>query len=116
MAGPPGWHYSLEGRHQFRNRSCRQERGFKGRFGGEIGAADGNVRILTGNEFDLAMADVSWQVGEARQLQDPAVQGMTGIGNRDLALARLCDQRCITLAGVCRFRSDPSGRRSHGAE
>jgi len=54
---------------------------------------------LIGEEFDLAMTDVSRQTGKSNQLQDLAEQGMTGIGNGDLAFAHLCDQRGITLAG-----------------
>jgi hypothetical protein len=65
MAGPPGCGYSLEGCHQFRN-SCRgQDCGFAARLGGEVGAADGNVGELIREKFDLAMAKVSWQIGEA---------------------------------------------------
>jgi hypothetical protein len=73
MVGPPGCGYSLEGRHQFCNGSRGQNGRFTARFGGEIGAADGNVRHLIGAEFDLAMTDVSRQRGEAHQLQGPAV-------------------------------------------
>lgn len=73
MAGPPGCGYSLESRHQFGNGRGSQDRGRVTRLGGKIGATDRDVGELVGAQLDLAMTDVSWQVGEAGQFQNPAI-------------------------------------------
>jgi hypothetical protein len=73
MSGPPSCGYSLEGGHQFRNSSRGQDGRFTARFAGKVGAADRDVGELVGAQLDLAVTDVSWQVGEAGQLQNPAV-------------------------------------------
>jgi hypothetical protein len=67
---------------------------------GQVSAGDGDIADLTGGEFDLAMADVSGQTCQPGQLQDAAVKRMAWVGDGDLALVHLRDQRCITLAGV----------------
>ena len=75
---------------------------------GQVGAGDGDVAELAGGQLDLAMADVTWQMRQAHQAQDPAVQRVARVGNGDVALAHLSDQRCITLAGVCPFPAHPA--------
>jgi hypothetical protein len=107
MVGPPGYGYSLEGRNQFGNGSRGQNGRFRAGLCGQIGATDRNVGELIGEKLDLAMADVSGQIGDSSQLQDSAEQRMTRIGNGDLTLAYLRNQRGITLAGFCPGRSDP---------
>ena len=76
---------------------------------GQVGAGDGGVADLAGCDLDLAMADVPRQVRQADQAQDPAVKWMARLGNGDLALAHFGDERCITLAGVCRCPGCPAG-------
>src|SRR5262249_8418495 len=111
MAGPPCCGYSLEGRPQFPHPPRGQDPGVGGGVRGGDGAADRNVGDLIRGNLDLAMADVSWQIRQANQLQDPAIQGMARIGNSDLALAHLGDQRCITLAGACPSPGSPGSKR-----
>ena len=100
MARPPGGGHSLEGGDQFGHGGVGQDGGLGVRLVGQVGAGDGDVADLTGSKLDLTMADVSRQVRQADQAQDPAIKRMARIGNGDLALAHLRDQRCITLAGV----------------
>jgi hypothetical protein len=100
MARPPGGGHSLEDSDQLGHGAAGQDGGLGTWLGGQIGAGDGEVAELAGGEFDLAMADLTRQVRQAYQLQDPAIQRMARVGNGDVALAHLRDQRCITLAGV----------------
>jgi hypothetical protein len=107
MVAPPSA-YSLEGGNQLFNAGQGQD----GRFGAgldrEIGAGDWDVGDLSWKDFDLTVTDVSWEASETRELQCPAIEGMRRVGDGNLALAFLRDQRGITLGEVC-----PSpGRRS----
>jgi hypothetical protein len=115
MLGPPCYASSLEDRNQLFNSSCSQDRGLRTRLGRKIRARNRDVGNSAGVNFNLAMTDMTGQAGESKKLQDLAKKGMTRIGDRDLAFAQFSDQRCITLAGVCPFRSDQSQRRSHAA-
>lgn len=92
--------HSLEGGDQFFNSGCGENGGLGAGFGREIGGGDGDVRDQAGENFDLAVADVSREPGEARQLERLAEEGMAGVGDRDLPLAFLRDQRGITLGEV----------------
>ena len=109
MSGPPSCGYSLEGGHQFRNSSRGQDGRFTARFAGKVGAADRDVAELAGSDLDLTMANVSGQLRQSCQLENPTIQRMARIGDSNLALAHLRNQRCITLAGVCRCRRCRSG-------
>jgi hypothetical protein len=100
MAPPWGDAHSLKGRDQFFNGGDSQEGGHRTRRGGEIRAGDGNVAELIGEDFDLAMAHMTGQIGQAGELQDPAEERVSGISDGDFAFAHLCDQRGITLAEV----------------
>jgi hypothetical protein len=100
MVAPPSAACSLEGGDQLLNGGAGQDGGFGTGFGGEVGAGDGDVGDPAREDFDLAVTDVSRQTSEPRELQCPAVEGMTGIGDGDLALAFLRDQRGITLGEV----------------
>ena len=108
MALPPGGGHSLEDGDQFGHGIAGQDRGLGTWLGGQIGAGDGDVAELARSEFNLAMADMARQVRQAYQLENSAKQRMTRIGDSDLALAHLRDQRCITLAGVCRLPAAPA--------
>src|SRR5512135_414261 len=109
MVAPPSTH-SLEGGDQGFNGGDGQDGGLGAGFGGEVGAGDGDVGDPAREDFDLAMANVSGQPSESRQLQGPAIEGMAGIGDGDLALAFLRDQRGITLDEVSRPREGPGSR------
>ena len=50
------------------------------------------------------MTDMTWQIRDAGELENATEERMSGVDDRDLAFAFLCDQRGITLAGVCRCR------------
>src|SRR5512135_19755 len=108
MVAPPSAQ-SLEGGDQCFNGGDGQDGGFGAGFGGEIGASDGDVGNPAREDFDLAVTDVSRQTGESRQLECPAVEGMAGIGDGNLALAFLRDQRGITLDEVFQFHGSPRG-------
>jgi hypothetical protein len=116
MLVPPGGGHSLENRNQLGNGVCGQHGRLGTRCRGLIGACNWDVAELTGEKLDLAMTDMTWQVGDAGELENAAEERMSGVGDRDLAFAFLCHQRCITLAVVCRFRSGRSGPRSRAAE
>ena len=103
MVAPPSAQ-SLEGGDQCFNGGDGQNGGFGAGFGGEIGASDGDVGDPAREDFDLTVTDVPRQTSESRQLQCPAVEGMAGIGDGNLALAFLRDQRGITLDEVWRCR------------
>jgi hypothetical protein len=107
MVAPPSGTHSLEGGHQGFNGDEGQDGGFRARFGGEVGAGDGNVSDQAREDFDLAMADVSREAGHPRELKCPAEEGMTEIGDGDVALAFLRDQRGITLGEVSPSRDCP---------
>jgi hypothetical protein len=90
----------LEGGDQLLNGGDGQDGGFGAGFVGEVGAGDGDVDDPTREDLGLAVTDVSRQTSEPRQLECPAVEGMAGIGDGNLALAFLRDQRGITLDEV----------------
>jgi hypothetical protein len=73
MIGPPDFCFSLEDRNQLGNGSRGYHRRVGARLLGKIGAAHRNVSKLIGKKLDLAMTDVSWQIGNPSQLQNPAV-------------------------------------------
>jgi hypothetical protein len=102
MVAPPSAACSLEGGDQLLNGGEGQDGGFGTGFGGEVGAGDGDVGDPSREDFDLAVTDMSRQTSEPRQLECPAVEGMAGIGDGNLALAFLRDQRGITLDEVSR--------------
>jgi hypothetical protein len=109
MVAPPSGTDSLEGGHQGFNGGDGQDSRFRARFGGEVGTGDGNVSDQTREDFDLAVADVSRESGDPRELEDPAEERMTGIGDGDLPLALLRDQRGITLGEVFPCHDSRSG-------
>src|SRR4051812_23901030 len=88
---------SLEGRQQLFNGGQRQDRRLGAGSGGLVGAGDGDVAELAGQDLDLAVPDVAGQVGDAGQAQGPAEKRMSGIGYCDLTLALLGDEGGITL-------------------
>lgn len=102
MVAPPSGTHSLEGDHQGFNGGDGQDGGLGARFGGEVGTGDGDVDDEAREDFDLAVTDVPRETGEPRELERPAEKGMTGIGDGDLTLAFLRDQRGITSVEVCR--------------
>lgn len=104
MAFPPCGGNSLEGGDQLGNGAVSQDGGRRPRTHGPIGALDGDIADLAGMKFDLAMANMAGEQGESNQLEDPAVERMSRVVDRDLPLAQFGDQRGITLAGLCRFR------------
>ena len=106
MLVPPGGGHSLEGRNQLGNGVSGQHGRFGARCRGLIGACNWDVAELTGDEFHLAMTDMTWQVRDAGKLENSTIERMSGVGDRDLAFAFLCHQRGITLAVVCQHRED----------
>jgi hypothetical protein len=110
MVVPPSGTDSLEGGHQGFNGDEGQDGGFRARFGGEVGAGDGNVSDQAREDFDLAVADVSRKSGDPRKLEGLTEEGMTGIGDGDLPLALLRDQRGITLGEGFPPPADPAAR------
>ena len=104
MVAPPCHAYSVEGRNQLFNGNWREDGRFRARFGRQVRAADGNKTDPTRQDFDLTVPDMAWQAGKPRKLQCPAVEGMTRIGNSDLALTFFRDQRGITLDEVSPHR------------
>jgi hypothetical protein len=103
MVPAPSDAHSLEGSNQLFNGGDGQDGGFGTWFGGEVRAGDWDVGDLAGKDFDLAVADVPGKASESRELQGPSVEGMAGIGDGDLTLAFLYDQRGITMGGVWRI-------------
>jgi hypothetical protein len=91
MVAPPCQAHSLEDRNQLFNGNWSEDRRLWAGFGRPIGAADWDEADLARKNLDLTVPEVAWQTGEPRQLQCPAVEGMTGIGDGDLALAFLSD-------------------------
>src|SRR5215203_3652318 len=92
MAVPPccgGWAHSLEGRDELFNGSDAQDRGSADRPAREMGGGDRDVPDLAGKDLDLTVPDMSGEVGQSRQLQCPAEEGMAGIGDGDFPLAFL---------------------------
>jgi hypothetical protein len=112
MVTPPSGVPSLEGGDQGFNGGDGQDGGLGAGFGGEIGAGDGDVGDHAGENFDLAMADMAREAGEPRQLERPAEERMTGIGDGDFSLAFLRDQRGITLGEVFQSRDSRSSSSS----
>jgi hypothetical protein len=55
---------------------------------------------VIGEDLDLTVADVPGQGREPYQLQDPAIERVTGISHGDLAFAFLRHERGIALAEV----------------
>lgn len=100
MVAPPCHAYSLEGRNQLFNGNGREDGRFGAGFRRQIRAADGDESDPARQDFNLAVTDMSRQSSESRELQYPAVEGMTRIGDSDLALAFFRDQRGITLGEV----------------
>jgi hypothetical protein len=100
MVAPPSHAYSLEGGDQLFNGREDEDGRFRARFRREIRAADGDETDLARQDFDLTVTDMSRESSESRELQRPAVEGMTRIGDSDLALAFFADQRGITLDEV----------------
>ena len=94
----------MEGGEQGSNGGDGEDGGFGAGLGGEVGAGDGDVGDQAGEDLDLAVTDVPREMGEPRELERPAEEGMTGIGDSDLTLAFLRDQRGITLGEVSRSR------------
>ena len=105
MVAPPSGAYSLESGHQLFNGRGSEDGRFWAGFGRQIRAADGDETDLARQDFHLAVTDMSRKSSESRKLQGPAVEGMTRIGDSDLALAFFRDQRGITLGEVspCRY-------------
>lgn len=99
----------MEGGEQGFNGGDGEDGGFGAGLGGEVGTGDGNVRDQVGEDLDLAMTDVSWEPGEPGERERLAEEGMTRIGDGDLPLAFLRDQRGITLGEVSRSRDCPPG-------
>lgn len=107
MVAPPSHTYSLEGGDQlFKGRGGEDSR-FRARFRREIRAADRDETDLARQNFDLTVTDMSRESSDSREFQRPAVEGMTRIGDGDLALAFFGDQRGITLDEVCPLRAGP---------
>ena len=103
MVAPPSGAYSLEGGDQLFNGREGEDGRFRARFGREIRAADRDETDLARQDFDLAVTDMSREASESRELECPAVERMTRIGDSDLALAFFRDQRGITLDEVSQF-------------
>jgi hypothetical protein len=97
----------LEGGEQGFNGDDGEDGRFGAGFGGEVSAGDGDVCDQAGEDFDLAVTDVSREAGEPGQLERLAEERMTGIGDGDLPLAFLRDQRGITLGEVSRPQASP---------
>ena len=109
MVAPPSGNHSLEGGDQGFNGDDGQNGRFRTRFNGQVGARDGDVSDQAGENFDLTMANMSWESGDPRELVCSAEEGMSGILDSDVALAFLRDQRGITLGEFCRFHGFPRG-------
>jgi hypothetical protein len=104
MACPPGDGASLEEGNQLFNAGGGQDGRLGAGLGREVRAADRDVAVLSGEELDLAVADMAGQPSDAGQLQRAAEERVSGVGDRDVAFAFLCDQRGITVAEVWRTR------------
>ncbi len=90
----------MEGGEQGFNGSDGEDGRFGAGFGGEVGAGDGNVGDQARKNFNLTMTDMSREPGESGQFERLAKERMTGIGDGNLPLAFLRDQRGITLGEV----------------
>jgi hypothetical protein len=112
MVAPPCQLHSLEGGNQIFNGSWSEDGWFWAGLSRQIGATDGNEADLARKDFDLTVPDVTRQASEPRQLQCLAVEGMTGIGDSNLALAFFRDQRGITLDEVSQFHCHQSAKYS----
>jgi hypothetical protein len=109
MVAPPCHAYSVEGRNQLFNGNWSEDGRFWAGFVGEVSAGDGYVGNAARKDFDLAVTDMSGKSSESRELQCPAVEGMTRIDDSDLALAFFRDQRGITLDEVSLFHGCQPG-------
>ena len=94
----------MEGGEQGFNGGDGEDGGLGAGLGGEVGTGDGDVGDQVGEDLDLAVTDVSREPGEPGELERLAEERMTGIGDGDLPLAFLRDQRGITLGEVSRSR------------
>jgi hypothetical protein len=65
MVASPSATHSLEGVNQGFNGDDGQDGGFRTRFGGQVSTCDGDVSDQAGENFDLAVADVSRQASKA---------------------------------------------------
>ncbi len=110
MVAPPCHARSLEGRNQLFNGSGCEDGRFGAGFRRQIGAGDGDETDPAREDLDLAVPDMARKASESRELQRPAVEGMAGIGDSDLALAFFRDERGITLGEVRHTSSAPSAR------
>ncbi len=90
----------MEGGEQGFNGGDGEDGGFGARLGGEVGTDDRDVSDQVGEDLDLAVTDVSREPGESGELERLAEEWMTGIGDGDLPLAFLRDQRGITPGEV----------------
>ena len=99
----------MEGGEQGFNGGDGEGGGFGAGLGGEIGTGAGDVRDQVGEDFDLAVTDVSREPGEPGEFESLAEEWVAGIGDSDLPLAFLRDQRGITLGEVSPFRDCPPG-------
>jgi hypothetical protein len=95
----------LEGREQGFNGGDGEDGGFGAGFRAEIGTDDGDVSDQAREDLDLAVTDVSRESGKPGQPERLAEGRMTGIGDSELPLAFLRDQRGITLGEVSRSRA-----------
>src|SRR5262249_28047379 len=100
MVAPPCHAYSLEGRNQLFNGGGCEDGRFGARFRRQIRARDGDGTNSTREDFNLAVPDMARKRGEPREFQRPAVEGLTRIGDSDLALAFFRDLGGITLDEV----------------
>jgi hypothetical protein len=115
MVAPPSQAYSLEGGNQLFNGRGREDGRFRAGFRRQICAGDGDETNPTRQDFNLAVTDMSGKSSESPELQRPPVEGMTRIGDGDLALAFFRDQRGITLGEVFPFPWAQSAPHSRAA-
>jgi hypothetical protein len=106
MIGPPGDGHSLEGLNQFRNGGIAKNGWGATRLVGQVRAGNGNEAELTGDNLDLAVADMIRQTPNACQLESATDKRVSRIGHGHLAFAALLTDRCIRLDTVCRRPAD----------
>ncbi len=110
MRFPPR-HSFLEGSHKvFNGFKCQAGRA-RDALHPQIRAIEFDIRHFTREELNLAIPAVSRQPREPQQPQRSPKERMARIGDRDLALAGLGDQRCILMGEVCPFPAGPADRR-----
>lgn len=98
---PPGFGQRQEAYNQIPQRRQRQNGRVWARRGREVGTGHRDVTVLIWGDFDLGMTHVSRQTGQPGKLERSSEKGMAGVGNGDLPLAFLLDERGITLGGFC---------------